>query len=53
MPSLNELLITLFLFLTAPVSAHLLIKAALRLEQSRSAESAQAPAQCQQGAKAR
>ena len=33
-PSLNELLITLFLFLTAPVSAHLLIKAALHLEQA-------------------
>jgi multicomponent K+:H+ antiporter subunit G len=30
-PSLHELLITLFLFLTAPVSAHLLIKAALRV----------------------
>lgn len=30
--SLNELLITLFLFITAPVSAHLLVKAALRLE---------------------
>ena len=30
-PSLHELLITLFLFLTAPVSAHLLVKAALRL----------------------
>jgi multicomponent K+:H+ antiporter subunit G len=29
--SLHELLITLFLFLTAPVSAHLLIKAALAL----------------------
>ena len=28
-PSLHELLITLFLFITAPVSAHLLIKAAL------------------------
>ena len=28
--SLHELLITLFLFLTAPVSAHLLIKAAMR-----------------------
>ena len=27
----NELLITLFLFITAPVSAHLLVKAALRL----------------------
>ena len=31
-PSLHELLITLFLFLTAPVSAHLLIKAALRMD---------------------
>ena len=30
--SLHEFLITLFLFLTAPVSAHLLIKAALRLD---------------------
>ena len=30
-PRLHELLITLFLFLTAPVSAHLLIKAALKL----------------------
>ena len=30
-PSLHELLITLFLFLTAPVSAHLLIQAALKL----------------------
>ena len=28
--SLHELLITLFLFLTAPVSAHLLVKAAIR-----------------------
>lgn len=28
-PSLHELLITLFLFMTAPVSAHLLAKAAL------------------------
>jgi multicomponent K+:H+ antiporter subunit G len=28
--SLHELLITLFVFLTAPVSAHLLIKAALK-----------------------
>ena len=33
-PSLYELLITLFLFLTAPVSAHLLIKAALKLDPS-------------------
>lgn len=30
-PSLHELLITLGLFLTAPVSAHLLVKAALHL----------------------
>jgi multicomponent K+:H+ antiporter subunit G len=33
-PSLHEVLITLFLFLTAPVSAHLLIKAALRVDKS-------------------
>lgn len=33
-PSLHELLISLFLFLTAPVSAHLLIKAALRVDRS-------------------
>ena len=32
--SLHELLITLFLFMTAPVSAHLLIKAALKLDPS-------------------
>ena len=31
-PSLRELLITLFVFLTAPVSAHLLVKAAMRLD---------------------
>ena len=31
-PSVHELLITLFLFLTAPVSAHILIKALLRME---------------------
>ena len=31
-PSLHELLITLFLFMTAPVSAHLMIKAALALD---------------------
>jgi multicomponent K+:H+ antiporter subunit G len=31
-PSLHELMITLFLFLTAPVSAHLLARAALRLK---------------------
>jgi multicomponent K+:H+ antiporter subunit G len=31
-PSLHELLITLFLFFTAPVSAHLLIKAAMKLD---------------------
>jgi len=30
--SLHELLITLFVFLTAPVSAHLLVSAALALE---------------------
>jgi multicomponent K+:H+ antiporter subunit G len=30
--SLHELLITLFLFMTAPVSAHLLMKAALKLD---------------------
>jgi multicomponent K+:H+ antiporter subunit G len=30
----HELLITLFLFLTAPVSAHMLVKAALRLDPS-------------------
>jgi multicomponent K+:H+ antiporter subunit G len=30
--SLHELLITLFLFITAPVSAHLLIKAAMKLD---------------------
>jgi multicomponent K+:H+ antiporter subunit G len=33
-PSLHELLITLFLFMTAPVSAHLLIKAAMKLDGS-------------------
>lgn len=32
--SLHELLITLFLFLTAPVSAHLLVRAALKLDPS-------------------
>ncbi|MAT64776.1 MAG: Na+/H+ antiporter subunit G [Gammaproteobacteria bacterium] len=31
-PSLHEILITLFLFITAPVSAHLLAKAALHLK---------------------
>jgi multicomponent K+:H+ antiporter subunit G len=30
--SLHELMITLFVFLTAPVSAHLLVKAALQLD---------------------
>ena len=34
-PSLHELLITLFLFMTAPLSAHLLVKAALRLDPSK------------------
>jgi multicomponent K+:H+ antiporter subunit G len=33
-PSLHELLITLFLFMTAPVSAHLLIQAAASLDRS-------------------
>jgi multicomponent K+:H+ antiporter subunit G len=33
-PSFHELLIVLFLFLTAPVSAHLLVQAALRLDPS-------------------
>jgi multicomponent K+:H+ antiporter subunit G len=32
--SLHELLVTLFLFLTAPVSAHLLVKAAKQLDPS-------------------
>jgi multicomponent K+:H+ antiporter subunit G len=31
-PAGHELLITLFVFLTAPVSAHLLVKAAMRLD---------------------
>lgn len=31
-PSLHELLITLFLFITTPVSAHMLAKAALHLK---------------------
>jgi multicomponent K+:H+ antiporter subunit G len=31
-PSLHELLITVFLFVTAPLSAHLLIKAAMKLD---------------------
>jgi multicomponent K+:H+ antiporter subunit G len=33
-PGLRELLVTLFLFLTAPVSAHLLVKALLRRDPS-------------------
>jgi multicomponent K+:H+ antiporter subunit G len=32
--SLHELLITLFVFMTAPISAHLLVKAALALDPS-------------------
>jgi multicomponent K+:H+ antiporter subunit G len=32
--SLHELLVTLFLFLTAPVSAHMLVRAALALDPS-------------------
>lgn len=31
-PSLHELLITVFMFVTAPVSAHLMIKAAMKLD---------------------
>ncbi|MEO6564399.1 MAG: Na+/H+ antiporter subunit G [Casimicrobiaceae bacterium] len=31
--SVHEVLIALFLFLTAPISAHLLMKAAMRLQQ--------------------
>jgi len=31
-PSLHELMITLFLFISTPVSAHLLVKAALHLK---------------------
>jgi multicomponent K+:H+ antiporter subunit G len=31
-PSAHELLITLFVFLTAPVAAHLLVKAAMHLD---------------------
>jgi multicomponent K+:H+ antiporter subunit G len=31
-PSLHELLVSVFLFITAPVSAHLLVKAALHLD---------------------
>jgi multicomponent K+:H+ antiporter subunit G len=44
-PSVHELLITLFLFMTAPVSAHLLIKAALKLDPA----SAPPPAPDEQG----
>jgi multicomponent K+:H+ antiporter subunit G len=33
-PSLHELLITLFVFLTAPVSAHLLVQAAMHRDPS-------------------
>jgi multicomponent K+:H+ antiporter subunit G len=33
-PSLHELLISVFLFVTAPVSAHLLIKSAMKLDAS-------------------
>jgi len=32
--SVHEFLVTLFLFLTAPVSAHLLVKAAMHLARS-------------------
>jgi len=52
-PSLNELLITLFLLLTAPVSAHLLIKAALHLEQSRAKGNAIPPTSPRPGRRGR
>lgn len=35
-PSVHELLITLFLFLTAPIGAHMIAKAHLHLERGRS-----------------
>ncbi|MBZ0072715.1 MAG: Na+/H+ antiporter subunit G [Thiohalobacteraceae bacterium] len=41
--SLHELLITLFLFITAPVSAHLLAKAALHLRLRAAAKTRGAP----------
>jgi multicomponent K+:H+ antiporter subunit G len=31
-PGLRELLITLFIFLTAPIAAHMMVKAALKLD---------------------
>jgi multicomponent K+:H+ antiporter subunit G len=34
-PSVRELLITMFVLLTAPISAHLLVKAALHLDRDR------------------
>jgi multicomponent K+:H+ antiporter subunit G len=37
--SLHEILVTLFLFITAPVSAHLLAKASLHLGQDRAESS--------------
>ncbi|MBK9245831.1 MAG: Na+/H+ antiporter subunit G [Burkholderiales bacterium] len=43
--SLHELLITLFVFLTAPISAHLLVKAALVLEPSARPAPPKPPAQ--------
>lgn len=33
-PGLRELLITLFVFLTAPIAAHMMVKAALKLDAS-------------------
>jgi len=44
-PSLHELLVALFLFMTAPVSAHLLAKAALHLR-LRSAAEVPSPFRC-------
>jgi multicomponent K+:H+ antiporter subunit G len=43
--SLHELTITLFLFITAPVSAHLIIKAAMKLDPSARPAPPAAPAQ--------
>ena len=43
--SLHELLITLFLFLTAPVSAQLLVKAALKVDNSQAPPPQPAPKQ--------
>lgn len=44
-PSLHEVLITLFLFLTAPVSAHMMVQAAMKLDPSVRPEPPPQPAQ--------